>query len=406
MVLHCAQQLQLPTSQLHSLGRHACRGVVQLPRLHHRRCRRRAITAAMASGKPNPVVLGCGGISVDYLATVASFPKPDDKIRSLELKVQGGGNTGNALTAAARLGLRPRIISKVSNDAQGRNILSELQADGIDTSYMVVAENGNSPFTYIIVDEQTKTRTCIHTPGSPPMLPEELTKANLSAALDGADIVYFDVRLHDTALLVAEEASQRKIPILIDAERKREGLDELLNFASYVVCSAKFPQAWTGSSSIPVALVSMFSRLPNIKFVIVTLGEKGSLMLERSADASEAGEIDAEVLFESLQKKVDQSSSMPKCIASKSNLRISADGVGSISGRLLLGTAEVIPPGELVDTTGAGDAFIGAVLYGLCTGMPPERMLPFAAQVAGCGCRGLGARSSLPHRTDPRLAGY
>ena len=50
-----------------------------------------------------------------------------------------------------------------------------------------------------------KTRTCIHTPGSPPMVPEELTKANLSSALDGADIVYFDVRLHDTALLVAEE---------------------------------------------------------------------------------------------------------------------------------------------------------------------------------------------------------
>jgi hypothetical protein len=44
------------------------------------------------------------------------------------------------------------------------------------------------------------------------------------------------------------QASQRKIPILIDAERKREGLDELLNFASYVVCSAKFPQV-----SCPIA---------------------------------------------------------------------------------------------------------------------------------------------------------
>jgi len=51
-------------------------------------------------------------------------------------------------------------------------------------------------------------------------------------------------------------------------------------------------------------------------------------------------------------------------------LRISGDGVGSISGRLLLGTAEVIPPGELVDTTGAGDAFIGAVLYGQCVIFP------------------------------------
>ncbi|CAO2177427.1 unnamed protein product [Urochloa humidicola] len=360
---------------------------------------------ASDTNSPNPIVLGCGASSVDYLATVASFPNPDDKIRSLALKVQGGGNTGNALTAAARLGLRSRIISKVANDAQGRNVLKELQDDGIDTSHMLIAEDGNTPFTYIIVDNQTKTRTCIHTPGYPPMSPEELTKENLSAALDGADIVYFDVRLHDTALVVAQEAIQRKIPILIDAEKKREGLDELLNFASYVVCSAKFPQAWTGASSIPVALVSMLSRLPKIKFIIVTLGEKGCLMLERSMkDAFEAEEIDVEALFESLEKKVDQSSKMPNCISSKANLRISADGVGSISGRLVLGTAEVIPPDELIDTTGAGDAFIGAVLYGLCTGMPAERMLPFAAQVAGCGCRGLGARSSLPHRA--RLAGY
>lgn len=38
------------------------------------------------------------------------------------------------------------------------------------------------------------------------------------------------------------QAARRKIPILIDSERKREGLDELLPFATYVVCSAKFPQ--------------------------------------------------------------------------------------------------------------------------------------------------------------------
>uniref|UniRef100_A0A804LT67 Carbohydrate kinase PfkB domain-containing protein n=2 Tax=Zea mays TaxID=4577 RepID=A0A804LT67_MAIZE len=205
----CAQQPQLPTAPPFHTFRQAGRRVIPLPRLH-RRSRRTIATMASASGSPNPVVLGCGGISVDYLAAVASFPNPDDKIRSLALKVQGGGNTGNALTAAARLGLRPRIISKVANDAQGRSILSELQTDGVDTSYILVAENGNSPFTYIIVDEQTKTRTCIHTPGSPPMVPEELTKANLSSALDGVDIVYFDVRLHDIALLVAEECRQVK----------------------------------------------------------------------------------------------------------------------------------------------------------------------------------------------------
>uniref|UniRef100_A0A453RGC6 Carbohydrate kinase PfkB domain-containing protein n=1 Tax=Aegilops tauschii subsp. strangulata TaxID=200361 RepID=A0A453RGC6_AEGTS len=104
------------------------------------------------------------------------------------------------------------------------------------------------------------------------------------------------------------------------------------------------------------------------------------------ADASETEETDVEDLLESLEQKVDLSSSMAKCVASKSNLRISADGVGSMSGRLIMGTAEDIPSEELIDTTGAGDAFIGAVLYGLCTGMPVEKMLPFAAQVVRrCG---------------------
>lgn len=43
-------------------------------------------------------------------------------------------------------------------------------------------------------------------------------------------------------------------------------------------------QAWTGAPSVPSALVSMLLRLPKIKFVIVTLGEDGCLMLERSVE--------------------------------------------------------------------------------------------------------------------------
>lgn len=39
------------------------------------------------------------------------------------------------------------------------------------------------------------------------------------------------------------QAARRNIPILIDAERKREGLDDLLGLADFAVCSAKFPQA-------------------------------------------------------------------------------------------------------------------------------------------------------------------
>lgn len=102
-----------------------------------------------------------------------------------------------------------------------------------------VAKDGNSPFTYIIVDDQTwgptyayilslslsrmlsllqssdflinvkwycrKTRTCIHTAGYPPMQPDELSQSSVVSLLDGARIVHFDGRLHETALVVAKE---------------------------------------------------------------------------------------------------------------------------------------------------------------------------------------------------------
>ncbi|XP_042516485.1 ketohexokinase-like isoform X2 [Macadamia integrifolia] len=371
---------------------------------------RASAEAASSSVPPFPekhIVVGCGCITVDFLAAVSAYPKPDDKIRSTSLKVQGGGNAGNALTCAARLGLNSRLISKVADDSQGRAILEELEADGVDTSYFVVSKEGNSPFTYVIVDSQRKTRTCIHSPGNPPMVPGDLSQAILSSALDGARLAYFDGRLHETALIVAQEANCRKIPILIDAERPREGLDSLLNVADYIVCSEKFPQAWTEAPSIPSALVSMLVRLPKIKFVIVTLGEDGCIMLDRHVEEiPELEEMDVDSAVGLLRQKIDGDNAIPTCIPSKSVMRLKADGIGVVNGKLFMGTAEKIPASELVDTTGAGDAFIGATLYAICADMPLEKMLPFAAQVAAAGCRALGARSGLPWHTDPRLAPF
>ena len=51
--------------------------------------------------------------------------------------------------------------------------------------------------------------------------------------------------------------------------------------------------------------------------------------------------------------------------SSQSVTKVRANGIGTVNARLFVGTAEKIPPSEVIDTTGAGDAFIGAVLYGM-----------------------------------------
>ncbi|GAB4841277.1 hypothetical protein Ancab_022009 [Ancistrocladus abbreviatus] len=352
------------------------------------------------------IIVGCGGLSMDYLLMVDGFPKPDQKIMMTNSKVQGGGNVGNALTCSARLGLNPRIISKVADDFEGRRLLEELEADGVDTSFAVVSKEGRSMFSHVIVDSQMKTRTAIYHLGYPPMGPDDLSHSSLLSALDGAKLVYFDGLSLKAALVVAKEASCKNIPILVDAEMGEEGFEDLLNMADYAVCSAKYPQAWTQAPSLPSALVSMLLRLPHMKFVIVTLGEDGCIMLQRSENEDVLlEEMDVDQCLESLKRKLNPDVTSPACVSSPV-MKLTANGIGTIKGRLFVGTAERIPPTELVDTTGAGDAFVGSVLYALCTNMPPEIMLTFACQVAAGCCRALGARTGLPWRTDPHLECY
>ncbi|KAH7427408.1 hypothetical protein KP509_10G043500 [Ceratopteris richardii] len=343
-----------------------------------------SVVEEQTSASEKPIVAGCGGVYMDYLATVARFPQPDEKIRSID--------------------------SKVSNDAFGKLVIEELNGDGVDTSFMVVSDIGTTPFTYVIVDREKNTRTCINSPGYPPLSPQELPDGIVTKILDGAKLLYLDGRLADTALLLAEEAKRKRIPILIDAEPKRAGLDELLQFADYVVCSAEFPQVWTGFPTFPGALTQIAIKLPNLKFVIVTLGASGCVMLERMSHClSDLELFDVNTEYELLLKRSFQATGEPTAISSEVRLFKQTASNGEtveFPGRLVIGTAEKIPPSELVDTTGAGDAFIAAVLYSLCTQMNLEKMLAFGAIVAGANCRALGARGGLPYYHDSKLISF
>lgn len=193
------------------------------------------------------------------------------------LQTQGGGNCANALTAASRLGLRPLLITKIGDDAVGDGILKELENDGVNTDFVLRAKGSPSPFTYIIVDREGMcaassldvvllnccrpqecvatsmscvlaggTRTCIHTPAAP-LAVDDLSASRIGEALSGAALIYFDGRLAEAALQVAKAARSAGIPILVEAERLRPGLNELLAHADYVVTSTRFPKVVSGS---------------------------------------------------------------------------------------------------------------------------------------------------------------
>lgn len=211
-------------------------------------------------------------------------------------QTRGGGNCANALTAAARLGLEPHLVSKVGADSIGEEIEQELLSDGVQTNFLLKATDHPSPFTYIIVDKQGAnllvatsncylirvicansckcavlhirscavtlntgnaavhqlcekallddaggTRTCIHTPGAS-YAPEDLDQDTIDRILSNAQLAYFDGRLTESAVVLARAARKRGIPVLVEAERLRPTLEVLLQEADYVCTSAHFPQ--------------------------------------------------------------------------------------------------------------------------------------------------------------------
>ncbi|GAX78658.1 hypothetical protein CEUSTIGMA_g6096.t1 [Chlamydomonas eustigma] len=253
---------------------------------HHKACfripargnsvRTRASSGMISSGR----ILGMGSCCVDYLAAVKTFPCPDEKLRTDALEVQGGGNCANALTAAARLGLSTTLVSKIGGDSLGDGIIRELAEDGVDTAYTIRAPGYPSPFTYIIVDKSGGTRTCIHTPGAV-YQPEEIPAELLDPAFlkSHFSLVYFDGRLTEAAVLLASAARSAGVPILVEAERLRPGLEQLLSMADYVVTSTQFPTDWTGQAALGDALAQLWSRLPKARFIVTTLGSRGSVML-------------------------------------------------------------------------------------------------------------------------------
>jgi len=112
---------------------------------------------------PPPTILSVGVIALDLIAEVATFPNPDDKIRTLSLETNGGGNALNAMVCASRLGIQTSIVTKLGKDSRGEQIIDICKKEGIQTNHVILQEGLNSPFTYVIVDKSSQTRTCIHT---------------------------------------------------------------------------------------------------------------------------------------------------------------------------------------------------------------------------------------------------
>ncbi|HXW08722.1 MAG TPA: PfkB family carbohydrate kinase [Vicinamibacterales bacterium] len=287
-----------------------------------------------------------GENSLDLLVVVPEHPRRNSKQKMLELTHRPGGQCATAMVACARLGWRARYVGHFGDDPNGQSGIESLRQEGVDVDYARTIAGATSQTAVILVDASTHDRTVIwHRHPALAMGADDVRPG----AVTGARVLLVDGQDPPAATRAAAIARRAGTRTVIDIERVRPGTEALLKEIDIIIASEAFPPELTGIPATGAALRAMFDEFRPTA-ACVTLGEAGSLAV--------------------------------------------------CDGREIQTPAFRV---DVVDTTGAGDAFRGGFIAGwLKAGDDTDldEALRYASAVAAMKCRVLGAREGLPRDLD------
>ena len=269
-----------------------------------------------------------------------------ESIHGSRFEIGNGGKAANQAVMAARLGSEVTLVAKLGTDVFGEGMLAGLRAEGVDTTHVSLTDEAHSGVAPIAVDEHGENAIIVVT-GANDLLGEvELEEAR--DAIAGADVLVceLEIRVEATlaALRLAREAGVRTI---LNPAPARALPDEAYTLSDVFCPNEPEAEDLAGTGDVERAARSFRER--GAGAVIVTLGERGCLVVEDEVTAIEAPRVNA------------------------------------------------------LDTTGAGDAFVGTLAHELARGQELLDAARLATRVASMSVERRGTQTSFP--TAEELAG-
>ncbi|MEQ1731331.1 MAG: PfkB family carbohydrate kinase, partial [Vicinamibacterales bacterium] len=195
------------------------------------------IAVAPPASRPFDVVT-VGLNSIDLVAVVQHYPASNSKQRLDSWSKRPGGQMATAAAVCARLGWRARYIGAFGSDdlaAMGRESLT---AEGVDVSTAWDVPGATTQFAVIIVDASTGERTVLWNrhPGL------TMVAAHIDAAVvTSARMLLVDCHETPAAAQAARLARAAGIPTVVDVEKVRDGIHELLANIDCILAAEAFP---------------------------------------------------------------------------------------------------------------------------------------------------------------------
>lgn len=308
-------------------------------------------------------ILVVGSLNADLVVQTARFPQPGETISGSELRVIPGGKGANQAVAAGRLGGNVAMVGALGADANGALLRDSVEASGVNTEHVASLE-GVATGTAVITVDAAGENTIIVSPGAN----GQLSVADLDAASDlfeRAEILCLSL---EVGLDVVLEAARRA---------RAAGARVLLNLSPY--------------GPVPAELLSLTSIL------LINEHEAADLLeLTPELVLAEGGQHTRAALTER---------GIPRAV-------VTAGAAGSIVFDVFDGAtrdgADAVPVSspkvDAVDTTGCGDAFMGALALRLAAGDHLAVAAGYAATVGSFAATRAGAQASYP--TPEELAAF
>lgn len=306
----------------------------------------------MSSGR----VVVVGSVNVDFVVVAQRLPSAGETVTGGDVARHQGGKGGNQAVAAARLGARVAFVGAVGDDDLGSSARAALAAEGVDVSHLATVERPTG-VALVVVDERAENLIAV-APGANAALTGAAVASSLAAlALGTGDVVLACCEVPPAAVHAAMRAARASGAVAILNPAPAGGIDAASVGLADILTPNEIElealrEQLAGSVNVPsdteTAARSLMAAGPAIRAVVVTLGAAGALLLPAAH------------------------------------------------------AARWIPahPVSPVDTTGAGDAFNGALAAGLAAGRPLVEAAERAVAAAGLSTTRHGARAGMPSAAE------
>lgn len=308
-----------------------------------------------------PAILALGSVNADFQVRVAE-PLESGKTLLANCFVRlGGGKAANVAYLARRFGVPATLFGRVGDDELSEQALEPLRQAGVDIDHVTIAPNCATAVSMIMVPPEGKKSIVL--------------ASNANDSWNGAAI-----RAMTAAILDAPDGSVLVADFEVPAQVVEQALDAASRRGFQTVIDPSF------TDRVDLAnLPAIHAIAPNAKEAAALIGTATDT-LEGAAGAA--------------RKLVDAGVAIVCVKLAAGGCVVAADG-----------SITVIPstPVDVVDTTGAGDAFAGALAFALLEGKSPIEAACFATAAADVAVTGYGSQKSYPTREQvedlvPQLA--